>query len=64
VATITVAGTPVEDIWVSGPEVCRRLGMSRSTLRRLRNKGLPHLGDDRLRRYHLPTVLKWLAGNA
>jgi biotin operon repressor len=64
VATITVAGTLVEDIWVSEPELCRRLGISRSTVARMRQRGLPHVGHDRLRRYHLPTVVKWLAHHA
>jgi biotin operon repressor len=50
-----------DDIWVSQPELCRRLGMSRSTVTRLRRRGLPHVGHDRLRRYHLPSVLQWLS---
>jgi biotin operon repressor len=61
---INVAETKVEDIWVSGPELCRRLGVSRSTVKRMRQRGLPHVGHDRLRRYHLPTVLQWLSEHA
>ena len=53
--------TPVEDIWVSEPDLRLVLVYSRATVRRLRQKGLPHVGHDRLRRYHLPTVVKWLA---
>ena len=61
---INVAGTQVENIWISGPELCRRLGISRSTVTRMRQRGLPHVGHDRLRRYHLPTVLRWVAEQA
>jgi predicted site-specific integrase-resolvase len=61
---INVAGTQVANIWVSGPELCRRLGVSRSTVARWRHRGLPHVGHDRLRRYHLSTVLKWISENA
>jgi biotin operon repressor len=50
------------DAWLSEPELRDRLGYSPSTIRRLRARGLPHVGSDRLRRYHLPTVLKWLSG--
>jgi len=53
-----------EGIWLSGPDLCRRLSISRSTLSRLRERGLPHVGHDRLRRYHLPTVLQWLSEHA
>ena len=50
-----------EDIWLSEPQLRQRLQYSRSTITRLRNRGLPHVGRDRLRRYHLPSVLQWLA---
>ena len=53
--------TPAEDVWLSQPEVARRLDYSPSTLVRLRKRGLPHVGTDRTRRYHWPTVLRWLA---
>jgi phage terminase Nu1 subunit (DNA packaging protein) len=50
-----------EDIWLSQPELRGYLGYSTSTMQRLRKRGLPCVGSDRLRRYHLATVLKWLA---
>ena len=50
-----------EDIWLSEPELRQHLKYSRSTIARLRKRGLPCIGSDRLRRYHLPTVLQWLA---
>ena len=53
-----------EDIWLSGPALCGRLSISRSTLSRLRLRGLPYLGQGRLRRYHLPSVLQWLSEHA
>jgi hypothetical protein len=53
-----------EDIWLSEPELRQRLRYSRSTITRLRKRGLPCVGHDRLRRYHLPTVLQWLSGHA
>jgi hypothetical protein len=53
-----------EEIWLSEPELRERLAYSRSTIARLRQRGLPCIGDDRLRRYHLPTVLQWLSGSA
>lgn len=61
---LRVANTQVEDIWVSEPELRRRLGVSRSTVARWRQRGFPHVGHDRLRRYHLPTVLRWISENA
>ena len=50
-----------EDIWLSGVELCHYLQFSPITLRRLRKRGLPSIGSDRLRRYHLPSVIQWLA---
>lgn len=55
------ATIPAEDVWLSQPELARRLGYSLSTIARLRKRGLPHVGTDRRRRYHWPTVLRWLA---
>ena len=55
---------PTEDVWLSEPKLDQRLGYSRSTLVRLRQRGLPHLGTGRRRRYHWPSVLTWLALNA
>jgi hypothetical protein len=52
------------DTWVGEPLLREYLNMSSSTIRRLRSRGLPSLGRDRLRRYHLETVLQWLAENA
>jgi hypothetical protein len=53
-----------EDMYFSEPELCQRLQYSRSTVARLRKRGLPSVGRDRLRRYHWPTVLKWLSERA
>lgn len=59
------SATPFEsnttDRYLSEPDLARHLGYSPSTVRRLRKKGLPCVGKDRLRRYHLGTVLKWLS---
>jgi len=52
------------DRWVSEPQLREFLNMSSSTIRRLRKRGLPSLGSNRLRRYHLETVLRWIAENA
>jgi predicted DNA-binding transcriptional regulator AlpA len=58
-------GNPMtEDIWLSEPELRQRLQYSRSTITRLRKRGMPCVGRDRLRRYHLPTVLQWLSEHA
>ena len=52
------------DRWVSEPLLREVLSMSSSTIRRLRKRGLPSVGSDRLRRFHLETVLRWIAENA
>ena len=60
----TLVTTPEEnttDRYLSEPELRTYLGYSPSTIRRLRRKGLPCLGKDRLRRYHIASVLQWLA---
>lgn len=49
------------DRYLSEPELRTYLGYSPATIRRLRKRGLPSVGTDRLRRYHLGTVLQWLA---
>lgn len=48
------------DRYLSEPELRTYLDYSASTIRRLRTKGLPCFGQDRLRRYHLGAVLQWL----
>lgn len=55
---------PTEDRWVSQPELRRLLAYSATTVRRFRQRGLPCVGQNRLRRYHLPTVLHWLSKHA
>ena len=50
-----------KDTWIRRPELCQYLQFSPITLRRLRKRGLPSIGSDRLRRYHLPSVIQWLA---
>ncbi len=47
--------------WVSEPELCQILQYSSSTVRRLRAKGLPCVGNYRLRRYQLAQVIDWIA---
>ena len=54
----------VTDTWVGEPLLREYLKMSASTIRRLRKRGLPSVGSDRLRRFHLETVLRWLAQHA
>lgn len=62
---MTQAATKIEnreiDRYLSEPDLRTYLAYSPSTLRRLRKKGLPCVGTDRLRRYHLGTVLQWLS---
>ena len=58
----TDVGTePLPDEWLTEPELRQRLHYSKSTIVRLRKRGLPCIGSERLRRYHWPTVLKWLS---
>ncbi len=61
--TNNLANAPLDE-WLSEPELRRRLNYSKSTITRMRKRGLPCVGTDRLRRYHLPSVLKWLAEHA
>lgn len=49
------------DVFITETELRRRLGYSRSTVARLRARGLPHVGRDRLRRYEWAGVLEWLS---
>ena len=51
---------PLEDVWLPGPEVCRRLTIERSTLTRWRRQGLASIGAGKLLRYHWPACLAWL----
>ena len=52
---------PNTDVWITEPQLRAYLQVSGSTIRRLRARGLPSLGSDRLRRYHLEMVLQWLS---
>jgi excisionase family DNA binding protein len=45
--------------FVSSPELCRILNISRSTFYRLLEAGLPTIGSGRLRRHSLGAVLHW-----
>lgn len=49
------------DRYLSEPELRTYLGYSPSTIRRLRRKGLPCVGEGRLRRYHVGTVIQYLS---
>ncbi len=51
----------LEDVWLPGPEVCRRPTIERSTLTRWRRQGLVSIGTGKLPRYHWPACLAWLA---
>nr|WP_281721755.1 helix-turn-helix domain-containing protein [Nitrosomonas nitrosa] len=59
-SSATTSDNSTTDRYLSEPELRTYLGYSPSTIRRLRRKGLPCVGTDRLRRYHLGTVLEWL----
>jgi hypothetical protein len=54
----------VTDTWVGEPRLREFLSMSSSTIRRLRKRGLPSVGSDRLRRYNVGIVLQWLSEHA
>jgi hypothetical protein len=62
-ATARPTNQPTDE-WLDEPTLRRRLRYSRSTIIRLRRRGMPCVGSDRLRRYHWPTVLRWLAEHA
>jgi len=63
-STSTTAHGIAEDRYLSEPRLAAYLGYSSSTMKRLRARGLPCVGQGRLRRYHLPTVMQWLAEHA
>jgi hypothetical protein len=50
--------------WVSEPELRERLQYGRTTVARLRARGLPHVGSGRLRRYPWEEVIRWLRERA
>jgi excisionase family DNA binding protein len=57
---ITPTGLSVSDsVYLTEPELRERLRISKSTVARLRAKGMPHVGTGRLRRYPLASVLRW-----
>ena len=64
VMPISPISMSVSDEWLSEPDLCKRLNYSKSTITRMRKRGMPCVGTARLRRYHLPTVLRWLAEHA
>ena len=61
--TIETPAKPPDE-WITEPELRRRLAYSQATVVRLRKRGLPYIGRDRLRRYHWPTLLTWLSQRA
>ena len=50
----------IPDYWVKESYLRDYFWVSRDSVARLRAAGLPHIGHGRLRRYHLPTVVRWL----
>jgi phage terminase Nu1 subunit (DNA packaging protein) len=56
-----VRSTSAREDWITDAELRHRLRYSKSTIQRLRARGLPCLGQGRLRRFHWPTVCDWLA---
>ncbi len=59
-SSTTTHETNTTDRYLSEPELRTYLSYSPSTIRRLRKSGLPCVGTDRLRRFHLASVLQWL----
>ena len=54
------APEPDSDLYLSAPELCGALSISRATLARAVKDGLPVIGkSQRLKRFHLQTVLRW-----
>ncbi len=53
----------VNDFWYTEPDLRLWLSISRDTFRRWRKRGLPCIGSGRLRRYHGPTVVDWIANS-
>jgi hypothetical protein len=60
-ASMPVRSTSAREEWITDSELRHRLRYSKSTIQRLRARGLPCLGRGRLRRFHWPTVCDWLA---
>ena len=58
--TSTTPHEGILDVWVKESYLRDYFWISRDTVARLRESGLPHIGHGRLRRYHLPTVVRWL----
>lgn len=46
---------------VNNIQLLKLLGISRSTLLRLLDRGMPHYAEGRLRRFDLDAVLTWFA---
>jgi len=44
---------------VNNIQLLKLLGISRSTLLRLLDRGLPHYAEGKLRRFNLDEVLRW-----
>jgi predicted DNA-binding transcriptional regulator AlpA len=59
-SSATTSDNSTTDRYLSEPDLRTYLGYSPSTIRRFRKQGMPCIGQDRLRRYHLGSVLKWL----
>lgn len=51
---------PHEPEFITTPELCEWLRVSKSTVSRWRNEGLPHYGKTRAYRYKKSEVLSWL----
>lgn len=58
--TPTTQHEGIVDAWLTESYIRDYFLISRDTVARLRKAGLPHIGHGRLRRYHLPTVVRWL----
>lgn len=52
---------PQEPEFITTPELCDWLRVSKSTVSRWRNEGLPHYGKTRAYRYKKSEVLSWLS---
>lgn len=49
-----------EHEFITTPELCSWLKVSKSTISRWRNEGLPHYGKTRAYRYKKNEVISWL----
>jgi hypothetical protein len=56
---LALRNVPPPDL-VSGAEMCRRLGVSRSTLHRFRQQGAPAVPVGDVYRYRAERVIEWL----